>query len=124
MTGGNPVPLSYEQAQRAMSKIAGQIRDAEARHREQIEKAGEALNSHKKAIHTSALRFRADGKGATESEFLAKTSVGDYEAQAFVAAQMVKAIADEMENRRGDRASLHKLVDWSMKVNPTAEQSE
>jgi hypothetical protein len=29
-----------------------------------------------------------------------------------------------MENRRGDRASLHKLVDWSMKVNPTAEQSE
>jgi hypothetical protein len=123
MSGGNPEPLSYQQAQHAMSKIASQIRDAEARHREQIEKAGEALAEHKKALHSAALRFRAEGKGATESEFLAKTSVGDYEARAFVEAQMVKAVADELENRRGDRASLHRLVEWSAKVNPAAEPS-
>jgi hypothetical protein len=121
---GETGELSYQQAQRAMNKVAQQIRDAEARHRQQIEKAGEALADHKKALHSAALRFRGEGKGATESEFLAKTSVGDYEARAFVEAQMVKAVADELENRRGDRASLHRLVEWSLKVNPTAEQRE
>jgi hypothetical protein len=118
----NPTPLTYEQAETALREIGRQIRDAERRHRDQIQTAGNALADHKKVMHQAALRFRAEGKGAGEAEFLAKTAAADQEAAAYIAQQLVKATADELENRRGERASLHRLAEWSQRFNPTGEQ--
>jgi hypothetical protein len=119
----NPVPLTYEQATSRMREMARQIRDAEAQHRHQIKIASEAVARHRKAQHDAYLVFRIqEKKAAGESEFLAKTAAGGEEADAYAQRELVRAYQDRLEDLRGERASLHRLVEWSQKFNPTGDQ--
>jgi hypothetical protein len=120
----NPVPLDYDDAQRRLHTVAQQIRDAEQRHRDAIEKAADAESAYRKGLAQSFVRHRADGKGAGEAELLAKGDVADLTRARDINSGMVRACLEELEDRRGDRASLHRLVEWSAKVNALAEPHE
>lgn len=127
----NPVPmrfvdpLDYEDARQALKASAERIRAAEDRLEESINEAAEAEAEYRrqlarKMIHLRTTSDHAIGKplGATEAEKIAK---GDPEVTAYSQArdikrEMIKHAFGVLEDRRGDRASLHKIVDWSAKV--------
>jgi hypothetical protein len=126
----NPVPLGLrdplgmEEARSAMREASRHIRDAETRHKAQIEVAADAAKDYRKGLATAYVTRRAEGKGAGEAELLAKGDAADLERVKAIQEGMVKACLEELEDRRGDRASLHKLVEWSMKVTPVGEQEQ
>jgi hypothetical protein len=117
-------PLAMEEARAAMREASRHIRDAETRHKTQIEVAADAATAYRKGLATAYVTRRAEGKGVGEAEVLSKGDAADLERTKAIAEGMVKACLEELEDRRGDRASLHKLVEWSMKVTPTGEQEQ
>ena len=119
----NPVPLDFQQARVQLHTVARQLRDAEQFHREQIQRHADAEAAYRSALAQAYTRHRADGKGAGEADVLAKGDCASLSRERDIAAGMVRAALESLENRRGDRASLHRLVEWSQKFNPTGEQS-
>lgn len=120
----NPQPLDFHDAQQRLRQIAQQLRDAEAFHREWVENHADAESAYRKALAQAYTRHRADGKGAGEAEVLSKGDCADLSRARDIAAGMVRAALESLENRRGDRASLHRLVEWSAKFNPTGEDTQ
>jgi VIT1/CCC1 family predicted Fe2+/Mn2+ transporter len=111
-------PLDYEDARAAMKAAGANVRAAENELSEQIGRAADAEAEFRRALASKVITLRADGNSATLAETLARGSdeVLTYSRARDVAAGMVKFRHEVLEDRRGDRASLHKLVDYSMKV--------
>ncbi len=113
-------PLDFEDAREALKASAQRIRDAEHALEERIDKSAKAEAEYRRQLARKIIELRT-GKppaGATEAEKLAKGTdlVTAYSEIRDVEAAMVKHAFAVLEDRRGDRASLHKIVDWSMKV--------
>ena len=127
----NPVPmrfidpLEYEDARQALKASAERIRAAEDAVSKQIDKAAEAEAEYRRSLARKILELRTGDppRGATEAETLAKGSdiVTAYGQTRDIEHARIKWTFEVLEDRRGDRASLHKIVDWSMKVAPTPE---
>jgi hypothetical protein len=113
-------PLDYEDARHALKASAERIRSAEDEIEQQITKAADAEADYRKGLAKRILELRTgtSPKGATEAETLAKGSeyVTALSQKRDIERDMVKLRFAVLEDRRGDRASLHKIVDWSMKV--------
>ncbi len=117
-------PLDYEDARQALKASAERIRAAEDALEQQIDKAAKAEGEYRRQVARKIISYRKSespvGKaiGATEAELLAKGSdeVLAYSQIRDIERDMVKHAFAVLEDRRGDRASLHKIVDWSMKV--------
>jgi hypothetical protein len=116
-------PLDYEEGRSAMKAAGENVRAAERELSDQIDRKAEAEREYRRALARKLIALRADGMAATLAKDLAR---GDEEVLAYshardIAADMVKFRHEVLEDRRGDRASLHKLVDYSMKVTPSWE---
>jgi hypothetical protein len=118
----NPEPFDFNQARAGLSRIAQQLRDSEDFHRTQVERLADAEAAYRKGLAQAYVRHRADGKGAGEADVLSKGDCADLSRERDIAAGMVRAALEALENRRGDRASLHRLADWSQRFNPEGEQ--
>lgn len=127
---GNPQPLllrdplSMDEAREAMIAAGRNLRNAEERHRHALERAADAEAAYRAGVAQAYTTLRADGKGAGEADTLAKGQCAPLSRERDIAQGLVRACLEELENRRGDRASLHRLVEWSAKVNPFSEQHE
>jgi hypothetical protein len=134
MSRANPVPmrfvdpLDYEDARQALKASAERIRAAEDQLETQIKDAAEAEAEYRKALARKIIDLRTGEKpkGATEAETLAKGSdaVAAYSQIRDVKRDMVKHAFAVLEDRRGDRASLHKVVDWSQRLDASASLRE
>jgi hypothetical protein len=119
-------PLEYEDARQALKASATIIRACETDIDEQIRRAAEAAAEYNGQLARKVITLRtnhAEGEkamGATEAELRAKGSaeVVAYATVKDIEEGRVKLAFAKLENRRGDRASLHKVVDWSMKFVP------
>lgn len=121
-------PLDYEDARQALKTSATIIRACETDIDEQIQRAANASAEYNAQLARKVITLRtnhAEGEkamGATEAELRAK---GSAELSAYATAKdieegRVKLAFAKLENRRGDRASLHKIVDWSMRFVPAS----
>jgi chromosome segregation ATPase len=106
-------PMSYGEAERRMGAMAQRIRDAERDYDRAVEEAADAEAIYRKSL---AERFRAQREGGAAVEAAMTQARGEcfnLSRERDLAVGRVRKALEALENRRGDRASLHKLVDWS-----------
>lgn len=123
MTPANPEPLTYMEARTSLHRIAQQLRDGE----EELEAAAQLKADAQAEFHKirakSFLRRKAEGYTDTGAVSLRNGDAADAEAALMRAEGRYKLAFERLENRRGDRASMHKLADWARELNPTGEQT-
>jgi chromosome segregation ATPase len=106
-------PMDYAEAERRMQDMAQRIRSAERDYDRAIEEAADAEAIYRKSL---AERFRAlrEGGAAVEAAMTqARGECFNLSRERDIAVGRVRKTLEALEDRRGDRASLHKLVDWS-----------
>src|SRR5688572_26586844 len=103
-------PFDEHDARPALQNISRKIRAAEEWHQECVQRAADAEEAYRKGLAQAFVTRRSEGRGAGEAEILAKGDVAHLSKARDVASGMVKASLEVLENRRGDRASLHRLV--------------
>lgn len=122
-------PLEFEDARQALRASAERIRAAEDEIETQITRAAEADAEYHRALARKVISLRTDEESpmrATEAELCARGSeeVSQYAQARDIERDRVKLCFAILEDRRGDRASLHKVVDWSMRAAPEVQQGE
>lgn len=120
----NAQPLDYAGADALLRRARDRIKDAEEELEKRLTEKAEAERDYRKQLSEAYLRRKSEGRGSGEAELLSKGDVTELSFRRDLADGLVKAALEALENRRGDRASLHRLVEWSSKVNPDAEQRE
>lgn len=105
--------MTYDQAASAMREQGQVIRAVEEVYKLKTEEAADAEALYRKALGDKFATYRADGKGVEESMTLARRDVWNLERERTQAAGRARYELERLENRRGERASLHRLVEWS-----------
>jgi hypothetical protein len=105
--------MTYDQASSAMREQGQVIRAVEEAYKLKTEEAADAEALYRKAFGDKFAAYRADGKGVEESTTLARRDVWNLERERTQAAGRARYELERLENRRGERASLHRLVEWS-----------
>ncbi len=105
-------------AREAMQLLSRQRRAAEQEHRNQIERAAEAERSYRKGL---ARAFVETEGTAAEREAKARAQVADLSYQRDLQAGLVKACMERLQGLDGERASLHRLVEYSVRLVAVTE---
>jgi hypothetical protein len=124
MAGHNAEPLDFATAERKMLDAARRIYEAEKELETRLTDKADATSEYRKALAMAYTRRRAEGKAQDESKILAQADAADAEKAMLITDGLAKAAGESLENRRGDRASLHKIVEWSMKVAPDGQRQD
>lgn len=114
----NGLTVSYQQAQEGLHDIARRRRAA----RDELEKAHVALADTEAAYRRArAVAYaNVEGPNATARDaFVDATTAGERRARDIAKGRIdiARAALDEID---GERASLHRLIEWSMRLDPTA----
>ena len=117
-------PLDYEDARQALKAAAQRIRDAEELLEQRFESKALAERDYRRKLSERLVHHRSEGKGAGESEVLAKGDVADLSHARDLADGMVRVAHEILEDRRGDRASLHKICEWSQRLDAFAQRDQ
>lgn len=107
-------PLTYAQAVEAARTITNQIRAAEQKLRAQITEAADAEGVYRKQLALASRKARETGATVAEAETQARAQTAPLARDRDVAQGSVRACLEELEDRRGERATLHRLIDWSI----------
>lgn len=112
-------PYDYAQAKRAVMAATRERRDAERELRDAVERKGRAEAEYRKALAQGILRAKGE-HGATVAEAVAKGTdkVADAKAEATIADGLVRAALERLRLCSEDRASLHRLIEWSRQADP------
>jgi chromosome segregation ATPase len=105
--------LSYDQAVTALRSITDQIRRLEDELATAIEERANAEGAYR---HTYAAKLRGHREAGTtvaEAEAYARADVAVLSRDRDRAEYRIRELLERLEDRRGERHSLHRLVDWS-----------
>jgi hypothetical protein len=106
-------PLSYEDAALELNLAAAAIIAAEDEYADANADAAANEALYRTALAEAFKRYRVGGKGVAESETLARGECAAFARDRDRAAGLVKVMAARLEDRRDDRRSLNRLVEWS-----------
>jgi chromosome segregation ATPase len=106
-------PMSYADAERRMGAMAQRIRDAEADLAIASEDAASAEAVYRKSLGERFVALRSEGAAVEAAMTQARGELFNLSRERDIAAGRARKALEVLENRRGERASLHKLVDWS-----------
>ena len=111
--------LTYDKAVEAARSITAQIRRVE-------DEIGQAMGEHAdaegayRAMFGNKLReHREAGATVAESEAYARAACAVLDRDRIKAEHRVRELLERLEDRRGERHSLHRLMDWSMPGRPS-----
>lgn len=112
-------PLDYAQAQEGGRKIAQARRARTDDLREAIIKAAESEIAYQKALSRRMIELRDAGVAATVCKDQAKgeDAIADLGRARAIDAGMVLVQQSRIQEVEGERATFHRLVEWSMKLN-------
>lgn len=113
-------PLTYGQAIGQLQDITRQARAAEDDYRVAVELAADAENVYRHEFAVAFRRLRGEGHAVAESETLARAECAVVRRDRDVAAGGVRLALERIENRRGERASWHRIVEWSQQKDRAA----
>jgi hypothetical protein len=126
---GNPTaltledPLQVDEARRATRIIAVRRRAAREALREAEEGLAEAERLYRKARAVAyVVNKGAPSAGMRDAMVDDETADARYERD--VARGLVNAQSELLKELDGERASLHRLIDWSMKLDPYAVEGQ
>jgi hypothetical protein len=106
-------PLNYDAAATSMREAGQRIRSVEEAHKLAIADAADAEALYRKTIGDTFETYRTGGKGVEESLILARRDTWNLLREREKATGMVRYQLERLEDRRGERASIHRLVEWS-----------
>jgi hypothetical protein len=107
-------PLTYERAVELVRKAKDALRALEAELRVAIDEAADAEGVHRHALSTALRSRRADGLAQDEAMTHARADVAPQLRDHKRAEARVAELHERIANRRGERESLHRLIDWSV----------
>lgn len=106
-------PMSYGDAERRMQGMAQRIRDAERAYETASEDAANAEAVYRQALGSRFKALREEGVAVEAAKIQAHGELFNLSRERDIAVGRVRKALEVLEDRRGERASLHKLVDWS-----------
>lgn len=129
---GNPIPLSltepyrfrqpldYDDAREALKECASARRQAREWKQRAMHEAAVTEHNYRKA-RAEAWACCSSDKIAKEKEDWVNAETVEARQARDLALSLVKAADERLAEVDADRASVHRLVDWSMKVAPVPE---
>jgi hypothetical protein len=112
-------PLSYSDAHTELDALKAEIRAIERKHRQAGEDAAASEAWYRQELAHKFSYFRDQlGKAQDESMTLARGECAPDAWERDRARARVAHLAEVLEDRRGERASLHELVRWSQRKEP------
>ena len=115
-------PLDMEDARAAVRDLAEKREQALKDLEEAVEESAAAERDYRKALAVAFVT--ATGDTAAQKEANARKGAADDAYKRDLKAGMVKVAQERLNQIDGVRASLHRLIEWSQKINPTGEQRE
>lgn len=106
-------PMSYRESESRMQSMARRIRIAEKALAKANEDAATSEALYRKALGEKFKQLRAEGTAVEAAMTQARGELWQLSRERDIAAGRVRLRLEQLDNRRGERASLHKLVDWS-----------
>jgi hypothetical protein len=115
-------PLDYQDFRSGAQDIAKRRREAVDAYEAQAEVAAQAESTYQRIKATQFVTIR-EGSTATEAEntVKGKTNVRVAQIERDVESEKLKVCMERIKGIDAERASLHKLADWSMK-NPAGQE--
>jgi hypothetical protein len=132
MSDRNPIPLSLtapfafgqpldqDDARQALRMVAEQRHQARDWYQRAIEQRADMERVYRKA-RAAAWARHTDGT-AKEREDQVNDVTADARYERDVADGIVRAALERLAEVDGERASLHRLIDWSMRLDPHAQE--
>jgi chromosome segregation ATPase len=106
-------PMSYRESESRMQSMARRIRIAEKALAKANEDAATSEALYRKSLGERFKQLRAEGTAVEAAMTQARGELWNLSRERDIAAGRVRLRLEQLDNRRGERASLHKLVDWS-----------
>lgn len=106
-------PMTYEQTATLLRESGQRIRAVEEDYKHATEDAADAEALYRKSLGDAFERYRKDGKGVEESMTLARRDTFQLAKERDRAAGKARYQLERLEDRRGERASAHRLAEWS-----------
>jgi len=110
--------LSYEKAVDAARSITAQIRRLEDEIAVAMTEHAEAEAGYRAQYAHKLREHREAGATVAESEAFAHAACAVLNRDRIKAEHRVRELLERLEDRRGERHSLHRLIDWSMPGRP------
>jgi hypothetical protein len=113
-------PLDFEDARQAGKELARQRKEAREEFERRLEQAAEKQRLKRLALAKAFVEATGDTAAAREAD--AKKRAADAEYEHALAEGLVKAAQQRMEELDAHRATFHRLVEWSMRLDPFAQE--
>jgi conjugal transfer/entry exclusion protein len=114
-------PMTYAQAKEEMARAARAIRNAEGACKVASDNLATAEALYRQAFAKRVAELRTAGESATAAEARTRGEVAALSRERDQASGALKLAYEVLENRRGERQSLHRLVDWSSGLDLAAK---
>lgn len=123
---GNPRPMDFEDARRAIRRASENQKASEQHLREAYAEFAAKERAYRLALAQEITRLHADGVAWSSTADLARgdKQVADLRYARDVAEGVKEAAAQAAFRHAADRRELEQLVNWSMKVAPLGEYAE
>jgi hypothetical protein len=105
--------MTYAEAEHRLTEMAKRIRNAEAALDRAHEEAADAESVYRRALADALDRFREEGLAVEHALMRARAECFVLSGDRDKANGRVRHRLEVLEDRRGERESLHRLVAWS-----------
>jgi hypothetical protein len=116
--------MTYEDAANAIREIARQIRTLEQELQEVGERRADAEATYRVALAGTMRKHRENGATVAEAEAFARADAAVLARARDRAELQIREILEKLEDRRGERHGLHRLIDWSASRPPLPEEGQ
>jgi outer membrane protein TolC len=106
-------PMTYGQAEHRLTEMAKRIRAAEGELDRAYDDAADAESVYRRALADALDRFREEGLAVEHAQMRARAECFVLSGDRDKANGRVRRCLEVLEDRRGERESLHRLVAWS-----------
>ena len=110
-------PMTYASAEERLTAQAIRIREAEDDYEAASESAADAEAMYRKALATKLDEHRDAGLSVEHAMTKARADVYNLSRERDTAAGKARKCLEILEDRRGERDSLHRLVAWSHSID-------
>ena len=117
-------PLEIDDARRAGHRMSQLRQQAEKDYTAALIDKAETEATYRKALSEAFVRLRDAGVAGGAAEIQAKGDVVQSSKERDIAEGMAKAAEQRLKSLAEDRATLHRLVEWSMRVQLASEQQQ
>lgn len=110
-------PMTYVDANERFVRVTKLLRELETEHTKAIQDAADAEALYRKSLGQALDKHRADGLSVEHSVAKARADCYVLSRDRDVAAGAVRTVLEKLDNRRGERDALDRLVAWSHSID-------